>query len=117
MFATETPAMVASRNSSPRNDWSAVAGLEVSEGDMRAVERWTGPCAVLKRGDHTGAVRIALTGGKRADGAGRMVATALSARNVGSLRARHGGGAEARVGGDGFDRRHPAVSLRLRTFW
>src|SRR3954468_8997774 len=75
MFATETPAMVASRNSSPRNDWSEVAGLEVSEVDMRAVERWTGPCTVLKRGDHTGAVRIALTGGKRADGAGRMVAT------------------------------------------
>src|SRR6185437_8656126 len=74
MFATDTPAMVASRNSSPRNDGSAVVGWEASEVDMRAVERWTGPCAVLKRGDHTGAGRIVLTRAKRADGAGRIVA-------------------------------------------
>jgi hypothetical protein len=59
--------MVASRNSRPRNDRSAEAGLEASEVDMREAERWTGPCTVLKRADHTGAGRIVLMFAKLAE--------------------------------------------------
>jgi hypothetical protein len=61
MLATATPAIVASRSSKPRNDRSAEAGVEASDVDMNGDRRWTGPCAVLKRADHTGAARIVLT--------------------------------------------------------
>ena len=63
MFATYIPAIVASSSNRPRNDRVEGAAVEASEVDMKEADRRTGPCAVLKRADHTGAAGFLLTAG------------------------------------------------------